>query len=278
MDIEQVIIQFVGKLLAYGGAGALAAYGVFKFLGEKWIENKFAERLEQFKHECQLYQLRTSLFFEPQRGAFAELLAVIAEVKRKWLESELEPEYGGIKGPVPSDQYEKLENTYYKHQLFLDKECLVAVDLVLDALRSSFPYDDGQGGVHPRDCNMAYERLEYIQPRVAEIFQEKIGLATDGLAKQELALFGSILLLNSYHFRDIGLPVKGAIELSPQDQPADAVKKAIDNRTDLINKLREFQGFLNKGHGTFHEAENKIRHYLSILEPNLIYSTHDKKQ
>jgi len=50
MDTEQLIIQFGIKLLAYGGSGALVAYGLFKFLGKKWIENKFAEKLEQYKH------------------------------------------------------------------------------------------------------------------------------------------------------------------------------------------------------------------------------------
>ena len=39
MDIEQSIIQFILKLRAYGGSGALVAYGLFKFLGKKWIEN-----------------------------------------------------------------------------------------------------------------------------------------------------------------------------------------------------------------------------------------------
>ena len=51
MDIEQSIIQFILKLLAYGGSGALVAYGLFKFLGKKWIENKFQKSLENHKHK-----------------------------------------------------------------------------------------------------------------------------------------------------------------------------------------------------------------------------------
>ncbi|MFZ0033515.1 MAG: hypothetical protein WAK60_00825 [Sedimentisphaerales bacterium] len=30
--------------------GALVAYGLFQFLGKKWIENKFAEKLQEYKH------------------------------------------------------------------------------------------------------------------------------------------------------------------------------------------------------------------------------------
>ncbi len=50
MDTEQLVIQFIAKLLTYGGTGALVAYGLFKFLGKKWIENKFAEKLQEHKH------------------------------------------------------------------------------------------------------------------------------------------------------------------------------------------------------------------------------------
>jgi hypothetical protein len=45
------ILQFLGKVLAYGGGGAAAAYLVFTFLGKKWIDSWFAERLETTKHE-----------------------------------------------------------------------------------------------------------------------------------------------------------------------------------------------------------------------------------
>jgi hypothetical protein len=223
-------------------------------------------RIEAIRNDYHLNQLRTSLFFESQRTAFAEILTMIAEVNRKWFESAFEPNAGIIR-PVPSKEYEKVRNIYYKHLLFLDSECIVAFELVLDALRLSIPYNDGEGGTHPRDCNAAYERLEYIQPRIADIFQEKIGLVPAGLAKQELALLGSISLLNHYHFSDIGLPVKGSLEMLPQDQPADTVAKAKDNRKEIINKMKEFQGFLSKGHGTFHQAERDIRRYLSILGP-----------
>jgi len=45
------ILQFIGAVIAVGGTAAGAAYAIFMFTGKNWIEEKFAERLEAFKHE-----------------------------------------------------------------------------------------------------------------------------------------------------------------------------------------------------------------------------------
>jgi hypothetical protein len=47
----QEISAFIGNVVAYGGGGAAVAYLLFQFLGKKWIENKFQERLDALKHE-----------------------------------------------------------------------------------------------------------------------------------------------------------------------------------------------------------------------------------
>lgn len=51
MDINQQILKFIGAAVVYGGGSAAIAYAIFLFLGKKWIENKFAERLEKYRHE-----------------------------------------------------------------------------------------------------------------------------------------------------------------------------------------------------------------------------------
>jgi hypothetical protein len=45
------ITQFLTRLIAYGGGSAAVAYLMFRHLGQSWIENKFSQRLEQFKHQ-----------------------------------------------------------------------------------------------------------------------------------------------------------------------------------------------------------------------------------
>lgn len=51
MDTEQRILEFVGKIVVYGGGAAAIAYGLFVFLGKRWIESMFAAQLEQARHE-----------------------------------------------------------------------------------------------------------------------------------------------------------------------------------------------------------------------------------
>lgn len=56
-------LSILGKLVAVGGGGAVVAYGLFRYLGSKWIENKFAERLEQLRHTqaLELQRLRVEI-------------------------------------------------------------------------------------------------------------------------------------------------------------------------------------------------------------------------
>ncbi len=239
------------------------------FVADKQLEQLKSElttRIECIRHEYQLTQLKTSLFFEHQRTTFAEILAQIADVKEEWFNSGWE-EYVGITAPVPQKQYKKLLNTYYKNQLFLDGDCLAAVELILDALRKSFPRDDGSGNMLPQDCDAAYERLEYLHPRIIEIFQEKLGFTTSGQAKKEMALFGAILLLNSFSFRDIDLLDKDTLQLTARYRPAEVVAKAEENRYKVVEKLKEFQAYLRSGRsGVGCYAVTDISRYLAILE------------
>jgi len=47
--VEQ-LIEFVSKAIAIGGGAATIAYFIFRYLGEKWIESKFAKQLADQKH------------------------------------------------------------------------------------------------------------------------------------------------------------------------------------------------------------------------------------
>lgn len=49
--MADAIFQFVGQMVVAGGGGAVVALLLFQWLGKTWIENKFAERLEQLKHD-----------------------------------------------------------------------------------------------------------------------------------------------------------------------------------------------------------------------------------
>lgn len=44
-------LNILGQIVFVGGGAAGVAYLIFKQLGKSWIDNKFSERLAQFKHE-----------------------------------------------------------------------------------------------------------------------------------------------------------------------------------------------------------------------------------
>lgn len=50
-DLFSVVLQYAGLLGITAFTVALSAFGLFKWLGGKWLENKFAERLQNLKSE-----------------------------------------------------------------------------------------------------------------------------------------------------------------------------------------------------------------------------------
>ncbi|MBN1274237.1 MAG: hypothetical protein JXB26_18395 [Candidatus Aminicenantes bacterium] len=272
-------METILSVLSGGASGALLVWILRKWISERLkqsiryeysqkLESHKAElnsRIEEIKHENELLQLRTSLFFDHQRNAFASLLAKIASVNQKWLDEGYNEDVG-LTGPVPYETYKDLMATYYEHQLFLDAQCLAAMELIFDYYTDSFPYDDGLGEPpKSRDIEAAYAAVEYLQPRLAELFQSRIGVMNGKHAERDIALLGAIRLLNLYHFTDVDLPPKDALMLTHNDRPSDAVAKAEDNISELVGKLHRFQIYLRRKGGFFNKAALKTSRYLSML-------------
>ena len=62
MDADAVV-EFLLQMLAYGGGSAAVAYLLFQWLGKTWIENKFAQRLDQLRHQqaLEIQRLRVEI-------------------------------------------------------------------------------------------------------------------------------------------------------------------------------------------------------------------------
>jgi hypothetical protein len=50
-DILSEVLKFIGGVAAFGAATAACAYAIVRIFATKWIEIRFSERLEQFKHQ-----------------------------------------------------------------------------------------------------------------------------------------------------------------------------------------------------------------------------------
>jgi hypothetical protein len=58
-----IFFEFFGKIFMYGGGSVAITYLCFQNIGNKWIENKFAERLDQVRHtqSLELQRLRVEI-------------------------------------------------------------------------------------------------------------------------------------------------------------------------------------------------------------------------
>lgn len=264
-----------------GAVSGAAVAGVVIWLGRTWISerlrqsisheystkletlrNELGAKLEAVKHVHEVDQLRTSLFFDHQRSAFVEILAKVVEVHQEWGKG-YDPDEG-IEEPVPSEPRRQLEALYLKHQLFLDADLIMALELLFDVYTDSYPWFDGNE-TYPRDVNGPYSDAAYLQPRLAAVFRLKIGVGQDALALRQLALLGAMRMLNRYHFEEVELPAHGRLQLKNGDRAAMAINRAEENFAELLERMHAFHRYL-QAQGHFHEAEASLRRYLSVLD------------
>lgn len=249
------------------GATGGAVVGLFSLI-VTGVSSLLQRKIQREKEENEDKRFRTSLFFDHKRAAFGELLAKIANIQQKWQKVGYDFPDGGIIEPVPSLMFDDLENVFYKHQLFLDESCIAAMELVFECYGDSFSEISGDGGLERSGKeDLAYDSITYLQPRLAKLFQQRIGVSSDNQAIREIALLGAIRLLNHYHFEEIGLPPSEGNPLKlDRAGPAEAVSKAEINFNELCSYLKKFQRYLRNDHRFFHEAEMKISRYLTMLE------------
>ncbi len=273
--------QIVSFILGSSGGGLVV------WLFKNWISNRlkqsiayeYSEKLEAYKtdlnktileiqHLNQINHLRTSLFFDHQREAFSEIITKMYQIKEEWHEG-YDPEEGLAK-PVSGELYRELKQLVANHQIFLDDEILMAIDLLLSAYSSSFPYDDGSGRLVEQDVSESERLSSYIVTRLHLIFKNKIGVTNESEALRELALLGSIRSLNNRSFSNIELSAKGGLKISKwSHSPADWVKQARDNIVELTKKLKEFEEHLET-EGFSNDEHRRISKYIATLELDTI--------
>lgn len=271
-----MVVEFLQSAIPGAVAGAILVW-----LSRTWISERLRQsisheysakletlrsdlgaKLEAMKHVHGVDQLRTSLFFDHQRSAFGEILAKVVEVNAEW-SKVIDPDEG-TEDPVPSGPRSELEALYLKHQLFLDSELIMALELLFEFYDDSLPVFDGME-THQRDVLLPYSNAEFLKPRLASVFRLKIGVGKDALALRQIALWGAIRMLNRYHFPKAGIPVNGSLQLEEDERALKAINKAETNFSELLAQMHIFHKYL-QGRGHFHEAESSLRRYLSVLD------------
>ena len=125
MVTAEAIWSFLGQMVLYGGGGAVVAYLLFQYLGKTWIENKFAERLDQLRHQqaLDLQKLRVEIdallsgAIRLQEREFSVLPAAWAKLDEAhglvaWLVSPLQ-QYANVDRMTPTQLEEFLAATEF---------------------------------------------------------------------------------------------------------------------------------------------------------------------
>lgn len=200
-------------------------------------------KLQVIRHENEVGQLRTSLFFDHQREAFQAILNETATaIELWWQQYDLET---CLVGPVPEECYRAVQVLIRKNQLFLDSDCTLALDILMKVYRRSMPFDDGGGGPpYMPDGRKQIDDAEYLQPRIASVFQMKIGVPHTENAFADIALFGVVRFLQSYRLGQ-GEPWSEHLVLDALDAE-DAVAFAREHLSEMLGYLNTLLGTLRE--------------------------------
>jgi hypothetical protein len=171
LDLAQDALAVIGAIVSAGAVGAAAAWGLFVFFGQRWIENRFAKALAEFqsKKDGELEEIRhkiNSLFSRTSKIHEKEF-EVLSLVWRK-----LQIAYGNVNQLVSPGQ----------SMPTLEPLSAAELDELLD--HCEFP-------------ETAKERIRTASPRDREAaFSEGRSSFLRGLAHKSVVSFQNYVVLN----------------------------------------------------------------------------------
>lgn len=282
-------MEYFLSVLSGGASGAVLVWLSKNWISERLkqsINHEYSRKLEQHKHEYsqelarhrseldvqlerakhynQVSQLRTSLFFDHQRSAFAAIIKKTVELNDKWTDG-YDPQEG-LYSSVPREQYHELVSLFHEHQLFLDDECLVFMTTLMDAYTDSYPYFDGME-THYNDNSEVFGFVEYILPRMASMFRNKIGVGDNSAHIRQIIVLSAMILVNGINLQILGLdfPPAGVLHIKNKHRAADIVKNGMENLAELEQKLARLDDYLNGEDIGFVEMQLKVRRCLGVM-------------
>lgn len=209
------IFIFIGKVIAYGGGLAAFAYGIFMFLGQKWIETKFSEKLEEFKkeqeRELEHYRHQINILFSRVSKIHEKEIEILPKIWKK-LQDAL-GHVGKITSPL---QYGPNFQTMTSHEFRDFVENLDLSDPHKKALietsdkntyytNTIFWYNlrDAKTAVNDFHNFMLYNKI-FLSKDLKQEFQRIDDLLTDALRTREIGeqLNDPMMIVESYEGLD----------------------------------------------------------------------------
>jgi len=215
-------------------------------------KDEFQKQVKSIEHQNQLDQLRTSLFFDHQRDAFAEIIKRLSDLIHK-----IDP-IDSKEPQTKKPHYEEFCKVVDSHRLFLDEDCLTAIDLIQDWI---FIYDGGDEPIELHNPFNAYYFLWYLNKQLSGIFRSKIGVEDKLSYLENVALIGAIFLFNRYHINKLSENLK----ITSGTQIESVAIAAREHKEFLVKSLQEF--IMQSGNTKSIQKELRYAtRYLNILE------------
>jgi hypothetical protein len=150
MDAVDQVLKYFGSLVLTAGAAGTIAYAIFRFLGKSWVESKFAERLEAFKHQQALEIQRLRVEIESMLSGALKLQELEFEVlPEAW--KRLDEATGRARFVISSVQ--EYENVETASDLEFEEVLQKTLPNLLESQRASLRAAD------PRDRAKQYQKL-----------------------------------------------------------------------------------------------------------------------
>lgn len=213
-------------------------------------------RLQEVRLRHEVSQTRTTLFFDHQVAAFGKLLEQLSWTIETWHGSrQQESRY---LPPAPLEARTTVDALIREHQLFLDPDCKAALEIVTDSYRRSLNYNDGSGAPsHPQDTEARLADVEYLQSRIAALFQKKIGVDYDRHAIRQIGLIGAIRLAAAHRANTGQWPIMQHILRADPEEAAGLAEENFNQVQDYLECFAETIGSYNE--------HLKLKRYISLI-------------
>lgn len=237
--------------------------GFLYWLLQRTLDARFAERLEETKHELALEQEKMSVVFAYQKDSFRKILtamhSAIVSIEQQckgdsdhWL-------------PISERNIDRFRSVAFEETLILDRGSDHAIALfarimwiaVEDEMRS--PTSD--------EVRHAHNQMTLIADRLAEHFRIRVGLRPpepDPLV--DVQLLAACYLINRFRLDDFNLPDKSPLKLRDDETASELVSAAKENSQELKSELRALKKVLQKNSSRFFEELTAIDQYLETLD------------